>query len=59
MKLSNYAKLNGVTYMTAYRWFNQGLIPNSKQLAIRKITPNEVRSTIKSFPISLDIHNNP
>jgi len=33
MKLSAYAKANGVTYQTAYRWFRQGLVPNTTQLA--------------------------
>lgn len=32
MKLSEYAKLNGVHYQTAYRWFNAGLIPGARQL---------------------------
>jgi putative resolvase len=32
MKLSHYAKLNGVHYQTAYRWFVAGLIPTARQL---------------------------
>lgn len=32
MKLSAYAKQNGVSYTTAYRWFHKGLIPNARQL---------------------------
>jgi len=32
MKLSEYAKLNGVHYQTAYRWFVAGLIPSARQL---------------------------
>ena len=48
MKLSNYAKLNGVTYMTAYRWFNQGLIPNSKQLANGTILVDSEHADIKN-----------
>lgn len=32
MKLSQYAKKIGVTYMTAYNHFNQGLIPNAYKL---------------------------
>jgi putative resolvase len=27
MKLSNWAKKQGIHYMTAYRWFNEGLLP--------------------------------
>lgn len=32
MKLSEYAKLNGIHYQTAYRWFCKGMIPNARQL---------------------------
>jgi len=32
MKLSEYAKLKGVTYRTAWNWFNLGKIQNSEQL---------------------------
>lgn len=32
MKLSEYAKLKGVCYRTAYLWFKKGLINNAKQL---------------------------
>ena len=32
MKLSQWAKQQGVHYNTAYRWFYQGLIPNAIQL---------------------------
>lgn len=27
MKLNVWAKQNGVTYKTAYRWFKQGILP--------------------------------
>lgn len=33
MKLSEYAKKNGVHYRTALNWFYAGMIPNSRQLA--------------------------
>lgn len=29
MKLSNYAKLKGVTYRTAFNWFRSGKIPGA------------------------------
>lgn len=32
MKLSDYAKLKGVTYRTAWNWFNAGKIPNAEQM---------------------------
>lgn len=32
MKLSDWAKEQGINYLTAYRWFRKGLIPNSRQI---------------------------
>lgn len=32
MKLSDYAKLKGVTYRTAWNWFKSGKIPNCEQI---------------------------
>jgi predicted site-specific integrase-resolvase len=32
MKLSQWAKQEGISYITAYRWFKAGKIPNAKQL---------------------------
>ena len=32
MKLSDYAKLKGVSYRTAWNWFNNGMIPNANKL---------------------------
>jgi len=31
MKLSDWAKLQGISYLTAYKWFKSGKIPNAKQ----------------------------
>lgn len=31
MKLSQWAKQNTITYLTAYRWFKAGKIPNAYQ----------------------------
>lgn len=48
MKLSKWAKEQGITYVTAYRWFCNGQIPNSKQMptgTIIILPPNE---TLKS-----------
>jgi len=37
IKLSEYARNNNITYVTAYNHFKQGLIPNTKQLKTGKI----------------------
>lgn len=31
MKLSQWATQQGISYITAYRWFKAGKIPNAKQ----------------------------
>jgi predicted site-specific integrase-resolvase len=41
MKLSEYAKEQGICYKTAYRWFKKGLIPNSKQISTGTILINK------------------
>jgi predicted site-specific integrase-resolvase len=41
MKLSEYAKEQGVCYRTAYQWFKKGLIPNSKQISTGTILVNK------------------
>jgi len=41
MKLSTYAKQQGVTYTTAVKWFHAGLIPNSRQLSTGTILVDE------------------
>lgn len=46
MKLSDYAKKQGVCYQTAYNWFNKGLIPNAKQLPTGTILVSECESDI-------------
>ena len=33
MKLSEWAKEQGIAYLTAYRWFKAGKIPNAKQMS--------------------------
>lgn len=43
MKLSEYAKLHGVCYRTAYNWFNKGIIPNAKQLSTGTILVSEAQ----------------
>lgn len=45
MKLSQWARKQGIHYNTAYRWFHQGKIPNARQLdtgtiLVEEITPN-------------------
>lgn len=41
MKLSAYAKKQGVTYQTAYNWFAAGLIPNARQMPNKTILIDE------------------
>lgn len=41
MKLSEYAKKNSVSYKTAWKWFKDGLIPNSRQLKTGTIIVDE------------------
>jgi predicted site-specific integrase-resolvase len=40
MKLSQWAKQKGISYITAYRWFKAGKIPNAKQLESGTILVN-------------------
>lgn len=47
MKLSQYAKLKGVCYRTAYLWFKNGLIPNAKQMSTGTILVEGDYETIK------------
>lgn len=45
MKLSDYAKLNSITYKTAWRHFKKGLIPGAKQLPTGTVViPDETLS---------------
>ena len=48
MKLSDYAKEQGVCYRTAYRWFKEGLIPNSRQLRTGTILVDKESKDIKN-----------
>ena len=48
MKLTDYAKLKGVTYKTAWNWFNRGLIPNSEKLPNGTIIIDIVNPKTKS-----------
>jgi hypothetical protein len=45
MKLSIWAKKQGINYHTAYKWFNAGLIPNATQLPTGTILVNESLDT--------------
>lgn len=44
MKLSKWAKAQGICYTTAYRWFNSGLIPNAVQLPTGTILVQDDKS---------------
>jgi len=41
MKLSQWAKKNGITYVTALSWFHAGQIPNSRQIGTGTILVDE------------------
>jgi predicted site-specific integrase-resolvase len=43
MKLSDWAKEQGVTYLTAYKWFRAGNIPNAIQYPTGTIIVNELQ----------------
>ena len=49
MKLSTWAKKQGINYHTAYKWFHQGLIPNSIKLPTGTILINE-ENNVKNKP---------
>jgi predicted site-specific integrase-resolvase len=46
MKLSKWAKLQGVHYLTAYRWFKAGQIKNAKQNESGSIFVMEIDSNL-------------
>lgn len=43
MKLSQWAKQNGICYLTAYKWFHQGKIPNAYQMDTGTILVNNTK----------------
>lgn len=47
MKLSEYAKLNSVSYKTAWRWFRDGKIKNARQLNTGTVVIDEEEKYIK------------
>jgi predicted site-specific integrase-resolvase len=47
MKLSEWAKLKGISYLTAYRWFKKGKIKNSYQVDSGTILIDEYKNDIK------------
>ena len=47
MKLSEYAKLNSVSYKTAWRWFRDGKIKNARQLNTGTVVIDEEEKHIK------------
>ena len=53
MKLSDYAKLKGVTYRTAWNWLNSNKIPNSEQLDNGTIIVNSNIKVKKSEDVVL------
>ena len=55
MKLSTWAKKQGINYHTAYKWFHQGLIPNSIKLPTGTILINE-ENNVKNKPENIVIY---
>lgn len=52
MKLSEYAKINSVGYRTAWNWFNEGKIPNARQLPSGTIVVDEeITQTNKEYTV--------
>jgi putative resolvase len=47
MKLSKWAKLQGIHYTTALRWYHEGNIPNARQLSTNTILVDENEQTTK------------
>lgn len=49
MKLSEWAKIQGISYRTAWRWFKEGILPvPSKQLANGTIILTEIEKSLAS-----------
>lgn len=47
MKLSEYAKKNNVTYITAHNWYKKGMIPNAYQLPSGTIIVKEEQKKLQ------------
>ena len=47
MKLSEYAKMNSISYQAAWNQFKKGLIPNARQLPTGTVVVDEIKSTQK------------
>jgi len=46
MKLSQWARENGIHYNTAYRWFHQGKIPNARKMHSGTILVDEIKENL-------------
>lgn len=59
MKLSEFAKQKGVTYRTAWNWFNKDLIPGAYKMSTGTIiVPSSTESTSKDLvSLLLKSHN--
>ena len=51
MKLSDYAKLNGITYKTAWNHFKAGKIPNARQLPTGTVVIDEERDSREEYTV--------
>lgn len=48
MKLTKYAKIHGITYKTALKWFHNGQIPNARQLNTGTIIIDDIYQSNQS-----------
>lgn len=51
MKLSEYAKLNNVTYRTAWQWYADGKIPNARQLETGTIVIDKIEERVEKTAV--------
>ena len=56
MKLSKWAKLQGIHYTTALRWFHENNIPNAKQLPTGTIIVNEKEHFVNETNKEVDVY---
>lgn len=56
MKLSQWAKKQGINYHTAYAWFKQGLIKNATQLPTGTILVDDSNSTLNQKDVRIVVY---
>lgn len=51
MKLSEYAKMNSISYQTAWSHFKHGKIPNARQLPTGTVVIDEIKDTVQEYTV--------